>query len=742
MVALVLVALAPVMVVETIEQVHQFKRHEEAAFQEAQRQAELVSRQLEQLETGYRELLVAVAATPVVKNRDPAACYAYLETLQRRFKSAFTVGASDAEGNVYCVGVPYVRDLKAANNADRWYFKQAVLSGEFTVGEYAYAKAAQEPVFHYSYPIKDNADHVIGVVWASISLTGLSRRLADNPLPPGANLVVTDRRGTVLIELPDTGAMGSTVSPDLRRLLGQAKPGAAALPGEGGAERIVGYVPPSTALQGMAVTLTFPREQVLAPVWKMAVRRAATVLGAVALALALAWMVARRGLYGPLSRLTETANRWREGDLGARTDLARLNDIEFSGLGATLDQMAENLALRQHQLSDATEEMRRSRDEALKASLSKTHFLAAASHDLRQPLQAMHLNIALLAARHQHGGDAETIERLRRSVANLVDLLNALLDVSQLDAGLIQPTYAEFDLQGLLQTIGEEFSAAAQQKRLDFSIDACRCAVRSDKALLGRMLRNLVSNAIKYTGAGGSVRISVQEADGEARVLVADTGEGIPLDKQEVVFEEFRQLGNPQRNPALGLGLGLSIVKRMSALLQHPLTLASQPGEGTTFTVSIPLAPRPEPVRIAGIAPSFHGRVLLVEDDVLVGDTTAELLRSWGLEVEVARDAETAIKLLKSARHDWDGVLADYRLPASSGLDVVMFARKLFPKALTILITGDAADARTLRGSESNVQVLEKPVPLELLAESLAPLTAAPQPKVYSTHAGGAGVTL
>jgi two-component system, sensor histidine kinase len=208
-------------------------------------------------------------------------------------------------------------------------------------------------------------------------------------------------------------------------------------------------------------------------------------------------------------------------------------------------------------------------------------------------------------------------------------------------------------------------------------------------------------------------------------IVVSDTGQGIPPDKQEEVFEEFRQLGNPQRNPSLGLGLGLAIVRRMSVLLDHPVRLRSRLGSGTTVSVSVPRTQRLDSLAPDLHALQLHGRALLVEDDRLVAESTAELLRAWGLEVSVVHDCDAAFEQLQQAGTAWRLVLADYRLPSRCGLDVIERARQTCPQALGLILTGDAGDARLQAAREHGLQVLEKPVRLERLAQALRPLAGA-----------------
>ncbi|MCM5681856.1 ATP-binding protein [Schlegelella sp. S2-27] len=729
LVVLIVVTLAPAVGIQVVDRIERISQQEDAALREVQSRASLVAGQLEQLTSGYRELLMAVNASGAVQPSDVERCNAYIDDLAQQFGGVptFMLGAADLKGNVYCVGQPFLRG-RPINIADRTYFKQALETGDFVVGEHAFARVPGDAVLHYAYPMLDpDTQQPEGVLIVSLLLRRVADILAENPLPAGARLTVTDRRGTALIELPERDGVSKPVNPQLRSLLLERhQPGAASWVDSSGEERIVGYVPLDAGPRGLSVALSMPRDAVMAPLRRAALRDAVTLLAAVGLGLFLAWFVARSKLYRPLSMLTATAGRWSEGDLTARTGLAKVEDVEFSLLGTTLDSMAENLHTRQQELAAANEEMRRSRDEALKASLSKTHFLAAASHDLRQPLQAMNLNIALLAARHGQGPDATTIERLRRSVGSLAELLNALLDVSQLDAGLIKPNVSDFGLESLLQSIADEFSAAARQKGVHLSVEPFHAAVRSDPVLLGRMARNLVSNAVKYTEAGGWVKVSCRDCVDHIDIVVADSGAGIPADKQEEVFEEFRQLGNPQRNPSLGLGLGLAIVKRMSMLLQHPVQLYSEPGVGTTVSMSVPRAHRLE--RRAPDLDSLHfeGRALLVEDDLLVAESTADLLRSWGLHVSVVGSAEEAFQLIDDTLQTWNAVLADYRLPTHSGLDVLERVRQSQPQALTLVLTGDAADKRLADARDKGLQVLEKPVRLERLAQALTPLARDP----------------
>ena len=356
---------------------------------------------------------------------------------------------------------------------------------------------------------------------------------------------------------------------------------------------------------------------------------------------------------------------------------------------------------------------------AERASEEKTLFLAAASHDLRQPMQALAALIEILAGRPHDPDEMALVKRADRAMRSLSDLLNALLDFSQLDAGVIRPNLDSFPAQRLLQAMREEFEMEASEKELQLTIQNCPCWVRSDPALLARMVRNLVSNAVKYTPSGGQVTVVCHQEQGRIRLEVRDTGEGIRPEMHDAIFEEFRQIGNPEHDDRKGLGLGLSIVRKMAQLLDHQITLRSSPGAGSTFTISVPLA---EPaIEQPHLEFSFAGgqRVLLVDDNELVAEVLVSLLADAGNHVVTANSAEQALPIVQSAETAFDAVISDYRLPTLSGLEVIESVRQRWPAATAIILSGDTFDPRLHALSNTGVKVLRKPVRRETLAQAL-----------------------
>jgi CheY-like chemotaxis protein/anti-sigma regulatory factor (Ser/Thr protein kinase) len=254
------------------------------------------------------------------------------------------------------------------------------------------------------------------------------------------------------------------------------------------------------------------------------------------------------------------------------------------------------------------------------------------------------------------------------------------------------------------------------------NIESTNESVRSDARLLRRIVQNLVANAIKYTPGGGTVTLSARPEGAFMNLTIADNGVGIPKERQAEIWEEFKQLKNPERDARKGLGLGMAIVKRMAALLEHPLSLESEEGAGTSVTVRVPRALSP----LQGVArketDSFRGALLLIEDDEAIAASTAALLKEWGLQVDTCSTAEAALDAFAHADTHYDAVLADYRLPGLSGADAVRAARLKSPGVLGLIVTGEVMSTELEALRASGVRVLKKPLHPDRLAEAMAPL--------------------
>ncbi|RIW06594.1 PAS domain S-box protein [Azospirillum brasilense] len=360
--------------------------------------------------------------------------------------------------------------------------------------------------------------------------------------------------------------------------------------------------------------------------------------------------------------------------------------------------------------------LRDAKAKADEANISKSKFLAAASHDLRQPLQSALLFAGVLQRHVDPDKGRSPLASLERALETLKNLLDSLLDVSRLDAGVITPQIDTVPLRPMLDEIEAAYVPIASSKGLEFSVvqPAPDLAVRSDRLLLGRMLRNLVENAIRYTEAG-YVRVSCEAADGTVRIMVQDSGIGISAEQQTKVFEEFHQVGNPERDRSQGLGLGLAIVKRLSRLLNHPVSVRSEPAHGSVFAIEAPRAAPtiPLPAPEAETSPSGDGRLaVLVEDDVIVLMGLRTIFQEWGYEVAVAGSAAQALERLRGLDRHPDLIIADYRLRnGRNGTEAIVQIRGLVGSPVpAIILTGEIGTECDRDAAALGLAVVRKPV--------------------------------
>jgi PAS domain S-box-containing protein len=359
------------------------------------------------------------------------------------------------------------------------------------------------------------------------------------------------------------------------------------------------------------------------------------------------------------------------------------------------------------------------KEEAERANLSKSKFLAAASHDLRQPVQSAIL-LASALERHVHGGRArETLSHLQLGLDTFKGLLDGLLDVSRLDAGLVEPTIEDVPLRQLVEHIGASYRPVAETRNLRFSVTDCRAGtVRSDPVLLGRLVRNLVENALRYTELGG-VELACVPLDGKVRLEVRDTGIGIPAEHLGRIWEEFHQVGNPERDRQQGLGLGLAIVRRLADLLGHTVKVRSEPGHGSVFSVEMPLGLgriKDVPVRAPPSAPAAvegRGRLaVLVDDDAIVLTALQAILGEWGFEVLAAGSTDQALAQLGEADRMPDIVIADYRLrDGRMGTEAIARIREMFGTHIPgVILTGETGTECQRDAAAHSLLVVHKPI--------------------------------
>ncbi len=392
----------------------------------------------------------------------------------------------------------------------------------------------------------------------------------------------------------------------------------------------------------------------------------------------------------------------------------------------------ENVSLVE-QLRAETDAAHRARADAEHANTAKSHFLAAASHDLRQPVHALGLFLQALNQTDLAGPQRRILQNAQAANVASTDMLNTLLDFSRLEAGVVTPRPEAFEIQPLLDRIENDLAHLADAKRLIYRTLPTDLAIVSDPALLELILRNLVLNAIRYTERGGLL-IGCRRRGEAISIEIFDTGVGIPPDKHEEIFREFYQLGNPERDRQKGLGLGLAIARGLATSMRHSLTLSSRPGRGSVFRVLVPRAFETAP----GVDQGLEGpvddrlagaRIVIIDDDAIVRDAMAALLTAWGCLCRTFEGPDEVLSQLPAETVP-DILICDYRLrEGRTGADAIAMLRRHWECTVpAMLVTGDTAPLRMREALESGVPLVHKPVRPDLLRKTIEGLRIPDRP--------------
>jgi signal transduction histidine kinase len=465
------------------------------------------------------------------------------------------------------------------------------------------------------------------------------------------------------------------------------------------------------------VFIELPVEEAYAPLYRSIERSLAFVIVALMLAAFAGLFLARRMMI-PIRALSDGAARIGGGDLAQRISIKSGDELE--ALGDQFNSMAAKLQDSYATLERKVEERTRQLEVA---NLAKSRFLAAASHDLRQPLHALGLFVAQLRTRMSAVERRQVFERIDAALATMNKLFNAILDISKLDAGVLTPNTSKFPMAQLLTQIESTFAGPAREKGLSLRVTSTAAWVCSDFILLERILFNLVSNAVRCTSKGGVV-VGCRKRGHALRIEVWDTGPGIPPDQRQKIFAEFYRLAGRDREA--GLGLGLAIVDRLCRLLEHSIELTSIVGRGARFTVVVPLVAAAAkiaelPGAPAPAAPNVtRGKlVVVIDDDRLVLSGMGGLLRSWACRVVTGDSGDAALTGLANQDRPPDLIVCDYRLPdGKTGIDEIEFLRDAFRTPISaFLVSGDSDPDVLHKAQASGYHLLHKPVdPMALRA--------------------------
>ena len=436
-----------------------------------------------------------------------------------------------------------------------------------------------------------------------------------------------------------------------------------------------------------------------------------TTIISILFAITMILLIVRMNISKPLQLLTDSINRYTP--LRKVTRLEDEQNIleredELGRMGRSFNRLKEDLWEQGVGLQNAKED-------ADRANKAKSLFLASASHDLRQPLNAMQMYIAALKSKVKDDEILTIVEDINSVSASTARLLNALLDVSELEVGAIKPRYEDFPINNIFTSIFQSFAPLAKDKNLQFRIVPSNITVKSDPDLLERILGNYMSNAIRYTKAG-SVMIGCRRRGNMVSIEVWDTGCGISEDQMPNIFEDFYQIENKERDRSKGLGLGLALAKRLSISLNHSIEFKSTFGSGSCFSVLVAIGEQKSSEVKLDVIPNIMdltgAKVLLIEDDTDVLKATIQLLESWGCVVEAGRNQDEIKDIIRSPSFQLpDIIIADNRLPGASGIDVVKLVQQELGDIIpSVIVTGDVERSHIQSITEKGFQVLLKPI--------------------------------
>ena len=547
----------------------------------------------------------------------------------------------------------------------------------------------------------------------------------------GAGHLVAHPDLGIVLRKPDLSRSG--LFEELRAARTGRDPGGLEIPGLGSSDAIVSTA--SIPAAAWFVVVEQPRAEVLAPVYGSAARTAVLIGVGLLAALWAGYFLARR-MARPIIEVQNAARRMGAGDLATRIDVRTGDEIEelageFNRMAERLDEYTGGL---ERKVDERTTELQDALRLARDAMRARALFLAAASHDLRQPLYAISILADTMAVEALPANARASLAKQREAISVLRGLFDNLLDLSRFDSGEVRLHPRVIALREVLEPIAVEHEVVCRAKGLAWHSEIADVWVKTDPELIRRIAANLLSNAVRYTQRG-SVSLVAQSDGAVVRLVVSDTGMGIAPENQARVFDEFVQLDNPSRERERGVGLGLSIVKKISDLLQANLTLDSAAGEGTRISVEIPLAePSSASVPMIELAePRMEElagcRVWAVEDDPLVRDALDSQFAAWGVDHAFAL-TRGDLEALRDSDGGWpDAVMLDDMLGSGErGLDIAEWLGEFMPKQRIVLITGNVEPSAVQGLSESGFTLLRKPLSSAILAQWLHGAIRSSQP--------------
>jgi len=596
---LVLLAALPALVLTLSTNLEERQLRKALVHEDAMRLSRLVSADYERLIEEARQLVVSLARLPAVRERHRTACHALFTELLTQHASYANLGVIDAEGQVLCSALPLTDQVSLD---DRVYFRRAVETRDFAVGEYQVGRITRKATVNFGYPVLDDAGQLRAVVFAALDLAWLKALASQAGLPPGAMLTVIDRHGTILARYPDEGTwMGQRMPEPLvvQAMLAHQGNGTIDAPGTDGIPRLFSFAPFGSAVHSANayVSVGIPAAVAFAGINQRLARNMAT-LGLVAgLALVAAWLGGNLCIVRQIQTLVGATQRVAAGELGVRSGLPQ-GQGELHQLASAFDQMAASLD-QAHARRRLEEELRRKNSQLEQQNLAmqeanrlKTEFVSMVSHELRTPLTSIHGYADLLLEDQQiTGPERESLTIVKKNADRLLGLINDLLDLSRIEAGRVDLHCTSVDLAQLIAEVAGALRPLldAKRQRLRFDLGEALPAVWADPDRVTQILMNLISNAHKYTWIEGSITVAARREDGCVRVDVSDTGIGLSPEEQAHLFTQFFRAHDRSPHAGGGTGLGLVITRVLVELHGGRITVSSAPGQGATFRFTLPV---------------------------------------------------------------------------------------------------------------------------------------------------------
>jgi len=662
---------------------------------------------------------LALATSRNLQMNDLAAFHAQAQSLLLSEFPGFTFVLSDESGQQLVNAIrPFGEPLPQHGNPEQ--LRQVFETGKPVISDVFVAGVLRRPIISIDVPVWRDGKIVYDLAVGFLP-ERLGRILTEQRLPPDRIVSIFDSVGVNVARTPSPEKfVGRKATPELIQRILEATDGVMETVTLDGIPVVTAFHRSSTT--GWAVAIGTPKAAIFAELLQSLLFTTLIVAALLASGFGTAWI-----LGGRISRSIRAlvAPALALGD-GSPVALPPGTFREAVEVAKALKMVAGELdcyrisALRQH------EELARAKADADRASLAKSKFLAAASHDLRQPVQSLVLFLSVLKAH----ATTPVVEKAANAMENALEGLNALLssilDISRIDAGVVAPQMQSVDIDGLVRRLCAEYAPLCDQKGLRLR---CRSRLglhaRADAALLERIIRNLIENAICYTHRGGLL-IGTRRRGDRLRIDVMDTGIGIPADKLPNIYEEFYQVANSARDARQGLGLGLSIVSRLAKLIGAEVLVRSNEGRGTCFSVLLPLGAPGRKVSSPSVLAEVltRQRIMVIEDNPTIRVGLQLMLEGWNCEVISAETGEEALEI--GEREGWlfDAIIADHRLGTGlTGTDTAAeFRRRSGQPIPTVIVTGDTAPERIEEVHASGFEMMHKPVTPDELARKLARL--------------------